>query len=196
MNPLDQQALINHVARKWKRRFECFGYDFDDLFQEGFLVCLNVMKKYDPSKGYAFSTYFVTSLNNHFLNMLVSLKKVPLESVEHGDFSLLDMVKDEAENPEEEVLVEAEVRTAIAGMSPLARMMTELLIDPPCFIKEQFAALEAKRKMAQQAGVDERYPSELNSTFLASLLSAAGVCSNELSRAKDEIKQLECAHAV
>lgn len=197
MNPLDQKALISHVAKKWNPRFKQFGFDLDDLVQEGFIVCMTVSKTFDPSKGYAFSTYFVTSLNRHFLNLLLGLQRLPMQSVEIGDdLSLLDMIEDEAENPEKEVLAEAEIKSAIKSLSPLARLMAELLIDPPPYLREQFDALEAKRKMAQQIGVDERYPSEINSTFLASLLGAAGICNNELSKAKDELRRLETAHAV
>lgn len=197
MNPLEQKALIGHVVKKWRPRLEQFGFDLDDLVQEGFIVCMTVSKTFNPERGYAFSTYFVTSLNRHFLNLLLGLQKLPMQSVELGnDLNLLDMIEDETENPEKEVLAEAEIREAIKSLSPLARMMVELLIDPPAYLREQFEALEAKRKMAQQIGVDERYPSEINSTFLASLLGAAGICNNELSKAKDELKRLESAHAV
>ncbi|SUE95844.1 RNA polymerase factor sigma-32 [Ectopseudomonas mendocina] len=197
MNPLDQKALIGHVVKKWGHRFKQFGFDLDDLVQEGFIVCMTVSKTFDPSKGYAFSTYFVTSLNRHFLNLLLGLQKLPMQSVEiSNDLCLLDAIEDESENPEKEVLAEAEIKSALESLSPLARLMAELMIDPPTYLREQFDALEAKRKMAQRVGVDERYPSEINSTFLASLLSAVGICTNELSKAKDELRRLESAHAV
>lgn len=197
MNPLDQKALISHVAKKWNHRLKQFGFDMNDLVQEGFIVCMTVSKTFDPSKGYAFSTYFVTSLNRHFLNLMLGLQRLPVQSVEIDDnLSLLDMIEDESENPEEEVLAESAIKLAIKSLSPLARLMAELLIDPPTYLREQFDALEAKRKMAQQIGVDERYPSEINSTFLASLLGAAGICNNELPKAKDELRRLETAHAV
>ena len=124
MNPLDKKALIGHVAKKWNPRFKQFGFDMDDLVQEGFIVCMTVSKTFDPSKGYAFSTYFVTSLNRHFLNLLLGLQRLPMQSVQIGDdLSLLDMIEDEAENPEKEVMAEAEINSALKSLSPLARLM-------------------------------------------------------------------------
>lgn len=199
MNPLNHQALVHYVARKWLKSFEKAGVsiDYNDLVQEGFMVFIYASKKFDPTKGWAFSTYFTVASNHHFHNMLGRLIDERTQSVELGDdLSILDLVEDESENPELEFQAGKRVEEAMNALSPVAKLMAELLLNPPKEIKDQFAAIEAKRKMASSLGIDERYPPELNLNFVASLMAAIGVGSSELSKAKEEVKRLELDHAV
>lgn len=132
MNPLNHQALVHYVARKWLKSFEkaAVSIDYNDLVQEAFMVFIYASKKFDPTKGWAFSTYFNVASN------------------------------------------------------------------PPKEVKEQFAAVEAKRKVASSMGIDKRYPLELNLNFVASIMAVTGVAASDLSKAKEEVKRLELDYAV
>lgn len=199
MNPLNHQALVHYVARKWAKSFEKAGVsmDYNDLVQEGFMVFIYASKKFDPTKDWAFSTYFNVAANHHFHNMLGRMIDERTQSLEiDDDLSVLDFVEDESQNPELEFQAGKRVEEAMNALSPVAKLMAELLLNPPKEIKDQFAAVEAKRKMASSLGIDERYPPELNLNFVASLMAAIGVSSSELSRAKEEVKRLELDHAV
>lgn len=199
MNPLNHQALVHYVARKWLKSFEkaAVSIDYNDLVQEAFMVFIYASKKFDPTKGWAFSTYFNVASNHHFHNMLTRLMEQRTLSVEvNDDFSILDLIEDEGENPELEFEAWERVETAIKELSPVAKMMAELLLSPPKEVKEQFAAVEAKRKVASSMGIDERYPPELNLNFVASIMAVTGVAASDLSKAKEEVKRLELDYAV
>lgn len=50
MNPLDLEPTVrqaaNCLARKWR-----WGFDLDDLVQQGWVIALDAIPKYDPGKG-------------------------------------------------------------------------------------------------------------------------------------------------
>lgn len=199
MNPLEYQPLIHFAARKWIKSFDkaSVGIEYSDLVQEAFIVFIQAAKKYDETKGWAFSTYFVTAASHHFHNMLSRLVLERAQSVEVGyDLSLLDLIEDPSENPELELEGSQRIEAAIESPSPVAKMIAVSLINPSPELKSEFQALDSKRKIASSLRIDERYPPELNINFMVSLLSAAGISSKELSQAKEEIRQLELANAV
>lgn len=47
------ERLVWHVARKYQNR----GLDIEDLVAEGMIGLLKGVEKYDPEKGFKFSTY-------------------------------------------------------------------------------------------------------------------------------------------
>lgn len=199
MSLLEHTKLAHHVAHNWVDSFRRAGMcmDFDDLVQEAFVVCINAERRFDASRGLAFSTYYVTSANHHFAALIKRSKAVKTCSVNVGeDFDLLEGLEDEGANPELECSTSQCVERAIEGLSPLSKLLAQMLIDPPKFVKEQFAAVEAKRKEAQRLGIDERYPAEINIAFLSSLLEVVGLSGSALARAKDEVKKLELNYAV
>lgn len=53
VNPLDHQKLVCTIAREYRGR----GVDMEDLVSEGQFGLLTACERFDPSKGFRFSTY-------------------------------------------------------------------------------------------------------------------------------------------
>lgn len=198
---LAHTKLIHHVARKWQISFERagLGVEYDDLVQEGFVACINAKKKFDEAQGWAFSTYFVTCANNHFTALYKRMSKhkwVSLDALIDEDLTLLDTLEDTSKNPELELEAHSALRGAIDDLPALAKAMLDLLLDPPEFLREQFQAVEAKRQLARQQGVDERHPPEINLALISTLFAAVGIKAKDLAAARDQIRDLELTNAV
>jgi len=193
----EHHKLVNYVASNWWKTIRSMrmGMDFDDVRQEAFLVCLNAEKSFDPSKGWAFSTYFVTAARHHFSHLIT--KKIHGEIVtEDVDQQLLVNMIDDGECPETAVSIDQELSASADSLSPIAALIMALLTSPPDLLVRNFEALNSKRELARNAGIDERYPAEMNLTFVCSMLSLMGVSASMINKAKEELKELESRYAV
>jgi RNA polymerase sigma factor (sigma-70 family) len=189
------QRLIHFACRKWVKAFELSGssFDYEDLVQEATIVYLNAAEKFDPSKNLAFSTYLTVSITHRLSGLFSKNSRFDHYSLSaHEEFtSLEESLKDVASNPELELEAAQSVEGLINGLSPLAKAIEKLSILPPEFLKAEFEALNAKRKIASDWGIDERYPTEINLNFVSHLLSLLGVSSSDIARAKTEIRNME-----
>ena len=73
--------LVQYVARKYIGR----GVDFDDLVQEGTLGLMHAITKYDPKKGFRFSTYAMPWINQYITRAIgngARTVRLPLYQVE------------------------------------------------------------------------------------------------------------------
>lgn len=73
--------LVQYVARKYIGR----GIDFDDLVQEGTLGLMHAITKYDPKKGFRFSTYAMPWINQYITRAIgngARTVRLPLYQVE------------------------------------------------------------------------------------------------------------------
>lgn len=186
--------LVHSVAYSWWRviKVTSLGMEFEDVLQEAWIVCLSAQKRFDPSKGWAFSTYFYTAARNHFVAMIKTSSKLQTVSPElDDDFSLFDQLADESENPEQELCGAQQVRYRLDGANPLARMMVELIMTPPPCIQAQFDAVNSKRAKAKACGFDERHPAEINLVFISDLLAKLGATQTMLTQARSDIRALE-----
>lgn len=198
---LAHAGLVHHIARKWWASFEKagMGVEYDDLVQEGYMAGLNAVQKFDEGQGWAFSTYFVTCANHHYAALYRRMRKnlaVSLDEPVEEDLSRMDMLEDTASNPELVLEAECTIHHAINELPALAFEMLKLYADPPEFVQAQFEAVQAKREQVRQHGVDERHPPEINLAFISSLFAAAGVRAKDLAVARQQIRDLELAHAV
>lgn len=67
----DYKNLIHMVCKKIKPRIENNPvFDYDDIFSIGMLGLLKAAKKYNPEKGYEFSTYAVHLIWGEIMNQL------------------------------------------------------------------------------------------------------------------------------
>lgn len=69
-------GLVHHVSH----RFEWTGEDYEDLAQIGSIGLMTAVKKFEPGKGFAFSSYAIRCIIGeimHFLRDHGSLVKVP-----------------------------------------------------------------------------------------------------------------------
>lgn len=197
MSPSTHAKLVHYVASTWWSTFQRLnvGLELDDLVQEAWVACLNAEAGFDASKGWAFSTYYVNSAKNHFWNLLQKLgrdKAVNLEMIEEDRLLLIEDQRD----PADIVSAVERLNASLAHLSPLARLIVDLLIAPSEQLRAEFNALEVKREMARACGIDERHPVELNVAFICSILAAAGVSQTMLANARREIKDLETQHGL
>lgn len=195
MSQSTHTKLVHYVASTWWKTFRQLnvGLELDDLVQEAWIACLNAEAGFDASKGWAFSTYFVNAAKHHFWNLLQKAgreKAVNLELIEDDHLPIEDRGRD----PADIVIAAERLNETLSQLSPVARLIMNLLIAPSDEIKAEFQALDFKREVARDAGIDERHPIELNITFICSLLAAAGVAQMTLASAKREIRELETQH--
>lgn len=189
--------LVHYVAMTWWRKIQSMniGLELDDVIQEAYLACLNAEAGFDKSRGWAFSTYFVSTAKHHFWNLLqkaIREKPVNVEIVDEN--ALFSTIEDNSSNPADMMSAAQCLVEAIISLSPLARLMIDLLIAPPASLKAEFFALEAKRELIREARVDERHPQQLDIAFISSILIDAGVSQAMIKDARNEIKKLETAH--
>ncbi len=81
----DRQALHNIIVSHWKlvqkiaSTFKGYNFDSKDLISEGFIGMLEAIKRFDPSKGYRFSTYamwWIRAQMQRYVLMSWSLVKI------------------------------------------------------------------------------------------------------------------------
>lgn len=180
------------AAQQWKRvKALSLSLDWNDVEQEASLVWLLADKAFDPTKGFSFSTYFMTCVRNHF-NALVGDMYRPDEVIESKlGVELVDLVTDEGENPEREVSIASEISSSMAKLSGLAQKLLDLAYEPDEFAIQQFEALRAKSRFASARQIDERFPPELNLRFAEFLLSKLGIPKKELIKARNEILEMD-----
>jgi hypothetical protein len=125
---------------------------------------------------------------------LIREKAVNLEIMDES--TTLPLIEDQGASADAAWVVQQELEEAFAKLSPLALVITAMLIDPPEYLQAEFDAVEAKRELIKQANLDERYPAELNLAFISSLLSSMGVGKTMLASAKNEVRDLESSYEV
>lgn len=181
------------AAQQWKRiKALNLSLDWEDVEQEASLVWVIAEKAFDSTKGFSFSTYFMTCARNHF-NALIGDMYKPDEVGECKLGVVLDdLALDEGENPEREVSIASEISKKLVKLSSLANTLLNLAYQPDEFAIEQFNALRAKSQFAsQKLQIDERFPPELNLRFAEFLLGKLGVPKKELIKARNEILEMD-----
>lgn len=193
------KKLIHHAAWRWWTVIEKLGLsmEFEDVVQEAYLVSLNAQRQFDVEKGWTFSTYFMTAARNHFRELIKRMRRVSAISVEQDDeTSLLDTLSDESQCPDREVQVSKDMQQRLAQMSPLSRLVVDLLLSPPPELAAQFDALDAKRHHMRKLGTGERFPLDMNAGFVCDLVRQMGASHADVAIVRRELQELETEYAV
>lgn len=185
--------LVYHAAYRWWAAIQKMGLglELDDLVQESYIAFMSAERSFDATKGFAFSTYFMTCAKNHFSLLLQQMGRSYAVSAQiDEETSLIDSLTDE-QHPEGEVEAVSELQARLNTLSPLSQLVVTLLMSPPAELSQEFQALQAKREQARKAGTNERYPNEMTHTFICSLLKRMGASHAQLATVKDELRHLE-----
>lgn len=101
------ERLMHQLAFKAHQRMTAAGHggmEYEDMFQEVAIIYCKCVEGFDPSSGFRFSTYFVTSFWRDFAKKMETLyKKKPVEAV-----SLSGMMEDEDDDALETVGIDTE----------------------------------------------------------------------------------------
>jgi RNA polymerase sigma factor (sigma-70 family) len=100
------------------------GIDFDDLFSEACLECLEYKDKYDPERGNE-STFIWQVVNGRLINLLG--KKGP-QTTEYSD-EILFIESRTSCSPEEQLIAEEEWRGILNALSPKSKEICSLVLD-------------------------------------------------------------------
>ncbi len=122
------RGLIVQAAKRQYGRLQGLNMDvdFEDLVQEGSAVCLECARHFKAEKGYRFSTYLVTALNNHFnrdFNRMIQRSRHETPLPEQA------LERDASErSPEELLQALQEAQQIKEGLSPEAKtLLAELM---------------------------------------------------------------------
>ena len=123
MEITEYTPLIVYEAKK------IYGRVDEDMVQEGYLVFLEVEKKFDKARGVPFNAYLAQQLRFHFLEQV--RKKQPALSLQTRvgtEDSTLEQFVPAKENTEEEVMerqTEASIQQALQVLSPQQRVVVD-----------------------------------------------------------------------
>jgi DNA-directed RNA polymerase specialized sigma24 family protein len=168
--------LIHFAARRAQTRLLQAGYnaEYDDVFQDTAILWMECERKFDPEKGFQFSTYFMRAVdltlfkrhnrrNNQFERGFESLDK-------EGENAPALQAIDVALGAENQMILDETVGEIARRLSPLTRRIFELLLNPPKIILDNLTALTHKGEYARSIGVDKRGYSDLTVLSLCQVL--------------------------
>lgn len=96
------------------------GFEFDDLFSEACMVCLETQNKYDPEKGKE-TTFIFHVVTNH---LRVLTNRESLRGTKEQKY-----IRNHYPSPEEELLAKEEWEGILRSLSPKSKEIYSLLID-------------------------------------------------------------------
>lgn len=188
-------GLLRKVARKVHARLHAMGaaVEYDDVEQEATIVMMRAFEGYDPSTGFAFSTYF-TKAAFYDLNKFVRDHEKDVQVL--GVFSMDAAVGEDEDgagmegyidgghgSPEQLMEAQQLLREIEERLSPLAYKMLELMIDPPELVSQEW---ETTRKMQQHS------QTEMTVGFVGNYLRRVmGVSAADIRFASAEIGNLK-----
>ena len=86
----ENMSLVGHVI---EQKFMTYinketALEWDDFFQAGCIGLINAAKKFDPERGFCFSTYAYPVIKNEIIKMLNNLRPEEFTEIEQGMTSL------------------------------------------------------------------------------------------------------------
>ena len=190
---LDQFApLIHKYSFKFAKRATGLGcaMELDDIRQELSLVFVKCCNSYDETKGGSFMNFLISAWFNE-MNRLMSRDQRNREvgytmradsCGEEGEesFSLFDLIDSGHASPEENLSALSSMNEGLRNLSEPARMLVELLVDPPDIVCQHFDAQLRGAASRREAGMASRSTKHLNLTFLGNLFDIPRTCLKDL----------------
>lgn len=189
-------ALINKTAHRIMRRISAarLSMELEDVIGEIQFVWLRARASFDPSKGNAFSTYFMSAIYNH-MNRLID--KRAQEEIELGITCVSALIEAEDEcpiethpcscdTPEQHAERIQQVEQIMAGLSEPAQLVVGLINNPPPELQHEFAC---KREKARIAG--SNMPKTINLQFTIEFVQKVlGLSNRDKGRLWRELKSI------
>jgi hypothetical protein len=192
------EGMLYTVARKVLRRLHGIGVssEFDDVRQELITVMIVAQRKFDPSRGIAFSTYFYRAafneMNRRFASQIEE-RELGVCSVEElmpddSDGDLLECIDSGTLSPEELWTRRMGVRQALRTLSPLASLMLRWMLAPSAALQREICAEEAHANYARTQGQRARVATDLQ--LICRLMTRMGVPAGRVRAAHEELLRL------
>jgi RNA polymerase sigma factor (sigma-70 family) len=143
-------GLAHRVAVKVFARLMSMGaaVEFDDVFQEASLIMQRAYEKFDPSRGFKFSTYYTRSAYNELNKFVESYEKdctvlgvMSIQAARGDDGDELDMestIDGHHTSPEEALEHKQLFESIERKLSPLAFFLLQVSVDPPEQLVREF----------------------------------------------------------
>lgn len=192
----DYKLLIGQQAMKGYKRLMGNGVsvDYDDVFQQMSLTFCVASEKFDPSKGFAFTTYLVRAIWHQFNKWAetqiayrqhtYSVDELLVnDEGQDRDNGIYDLVASDASTPEQIVLRRQDNERALKRISKEARDVVEVLANPSARTNEEWDALKAHHAHGRAMGVSSRrLPEDMNFTFAFDQLGLSQRRRNQVKR--------------
>jgi len=165
--------LVKKIANNVMRRVVDAGLsnriDLDDLIQEGAVVYVNSMEKFNPELGFAFTTYMYRSLYtglNRYVERNGYAKKsgvymhlsidAPIHQDGEADVpSMHESMPDESMPSAVNLLEVSDILDVkVKRLSPAAKQVLDWFINPPEWLVEELVASRALRSKKQEQGMN------------------------------------------
>lgn len=142
--------------------------DYDDVFQQMCETFCVAKKLFDPSKGFKFTTYLVTSIYREFNRWIERVFRgesfvssvEELQSKAGEGLSLYDAISSGESTPEEIYERKESIANGISSLSGQARAVVEELIEPGESLKEAHLAYIAHAEHGRSLGVAVNTPKQ------------------------------------
>lgn len=120
----DNLNILRKIAWDFAKRYEL---DFDDLFQEACLACIQALPRYKPEKG-AFSTFLWHTATNALKDLLNKNTNFDKRHIFTDDFSMCAATETAAAS--DEVIAAENFSELWAALSPEAQEICRMLFEP------------------------------------------------------------------
>lgn len=122
----DYEKLVYHTVHRFVGKF---GGDFDEYISEANLTFMNAFEKFDRGRGYKFSTYLVTAINNK----LRSLRRA--DSNHAGRYNSLDVADDNGVSRAANVVYSGDSGYGFDDLAKDARTVLDLVLRAPAELR-------------------------------------------------------------